>query len=400
MLRHLFRRRKATLRVLVEVGSFDKGGLEKVVLDSTLALHHAGVPTLIVSVGPLGILASAARAAGLQVAGLPSRGAARAYARLLRDFAPTLAVSHFSTFGYNLLARRGVPVVSFIHNVYAFMDAAQRARFAADDRTVAHYVAVSAKAAQYATARLGIDPARITVVPNGLDLEQTARRAAAARPVDRAALGIADGDCVFLNVASYNLHKGHYVMAAALRLLLSHRQDIRIVCIGNVVHPPHLDGLRAYLRAHGLAAHMLLPGYAEDVAGWFAMADAFLLPSFIEGWSIAMNEAMGFARPMILTDTGGAAEVIEDEDTGILIPNEYGEVTALDSTLLDRLAYATRDFRIAADLARAMERIAGDRPGWAAAGLRGRAKLQARYGMSAISARHRAVLDAVAAVAR
>ena len=309
-------------------------------------------------------------------------------------------MSHFSTFGYTLLARRGVPVVSFIHNVYAFMDAAQRARFAADDRMVTRYVAVSEKAALYATARLGIAAERIVAIPNGLDLEETARRAAAARPVDRASLGIAAGDCVFLNVASYNLHKGHYVMAAALRALLARRQDIRIVCVGNVVHPPHLDGLRAYLREQGLAAHMLLPGYAAEVADWFAMADAFLLPSFIEGWSIAMNEAMGFARPMVLTDTGGAAEVIEDEDTGILIPNEYGAVTALDSALLDRLAYDTREFRIAADLARAMERIADDRPAWAAAGTRGRAKLQARYGMSAIAARHRAVFDSVAALAR
>ena len=237
----------------------------------------------------------------------------------------------------------------------------------------------------------------MTVVPNGIDLDETARRAAAARPVDRAALGIAAGDCVFLNVASYNLHKGHYVMAAALRALLARRQDIRIVCVGNVVHPPHLDGLRSYLREQGLAAHMLLPGYADEVADWFAMADAFLLPSFIEGWSIAMNEALGFARPMILTDTGGAAEAIEGEDTGILIPNEYGEVTALDSALLDRLAYDTREFRIAADLARAMERIADGRAAWAAAGARGRAKLHARYGMSAIAARHRAVFDSVAA---
>ncbi len=400
MLTRLFRRPDPALRVLVELGTFDKGGLEKVALDSTLALHRAGVPTLIVSVGRLGDLAAAARAAGLHVEGLPARGAERAYARLLRAFAPTLAVSHFSTLGYRLLARRGVPILSFIHNVYAFMDATQRARFAADDRMVTRYVSVSPAAARYATARLGIAAERITTVPNGLDLDELARRAAAARPVDRAALGIGPDDCVFLNVASYNLHKGHYVMAAALRRVLARRRDIRIVCVGNVVHQAHLDELKTYLREQGLAEHMQLPGYAPNVESWFAMADAFLLPSFIEGWSIAMNEAMGFARPMILTDTGGAAEVIEGEDTGILIPNEYGDVTALDSALLDRLAYDTRDFRIAADLARAMERIADDRAAWAEAGRRGRAKLHARYGMSAIAARHRAVFDAVAAAAR
>ncbi len=400
MLTRLFRKRERSLRVLVELGAFDKGGLEKVVLDSTLALHRAGVPTLIVSVGRLGELAAAAREAGLTVEGLPARGAERTYARLLRNFAPTLAVSHFSTFGYRLFARCGVPVVSFIHNVYAFMDAPQRARFAADDRMVAHYISVSAKATLYATARLGIDASRITTVPNGLDLDQHAGRVAAARPVDRASLGIAADDYVFLNVASYNLHKGHYVMANAMRRLLGRRRDIRIVCIGNVVHQAHLDTLVAYLGDQGLAQHLLMPGYTPDVADWFAMADAFLLPSFIEGWSIAMNEAMGCARPMILTDTGGAAEVIEGEDTGILIPNEYGAVTALDCALLDRLAYDTREFRIADDLVRAMERFADDRARWAVAGRHAQAKLHARYALQAIAAQHRAVFDTVAEVVR
>lgn len=392
-----FRRPERPLRVLVELGAFDKGGLEKVALDSTLALHRAGVATRIVSVGQLGELAAAARGAGLQVEGLPADGAERVYARLLKEFRPTLAVSHFSTFGYRLLARRSVPIVSFIHNVYAFMDAPQRAHFAAADRLVAHYISVSSNATQYATARLGIAPGRITTIPNGLDLDEYARRAAAARPVDRVSLGLSARDYVFLNVASYNLHKGHYVMAAALRRLLGQRRDIRIVCIGNVVHPPHLTGLQTYLREQGLAEHMLMPGYTPRVEDWFAMADAFLLPSFIEGWSIAMNEAMCFARPMVLTDTGGAAEVIEGDDAGILLPNEYGEVTALDCALLDRLAYDTRDFRIADALAGAMARFADDPANWAAAGLRGREKLHARYGLADIAARHRAVFERIAA---
>lgn len=395
-----FRRLPPDLRVLVELGGFDKGGLERVALDSTLALHRAGVPTLIVSTGRLGDLAAQARAAGLRVEGLPAQGSERAYARLVRTFRPSVAVSHFSTLGYRLLARRGVPIVSFIHNVYAFMDTAQRARFAAADRFVARYISVSSRATEYAAARLGIDPARIATIPNGLDLEEYARRAADAQPADRAALGIPPDDYVFLNVASYNLHKGHYVMAAALRRLLARRRDIRIVCVGNVVHPPHLAGLQAYLREQGLAEHMLLPGYAPRVQDWFAMADAFLLPSFIEGWSIAMNEAMFFARPMILTDTGGAAEVIADDDVGVLIRNEYGDVTALDNVLLDRLAYDTRDFRIAGDLAAAMAQFADARTAWAEAGLRGREKLRTRYGLPAIAARHRAVLQAAAEAAR
>ncbi|MBN9509998.1 MAG: glycosyltransferase family 4 protein [Alphaproteobacteria bacterium] len=384
------------LRAVVELARFDKGGLEKVVLDSTLALRAAGIESVIVSVGPLGDLAAAAQAAGLRVAALPASGAERAYGRLLDDVQPAVAVSHFSTLGYRLFARRGIPVVSFIHNVYAFLGEAARRRFLADDRVVHRYIAVSPKAAEYAAARFGIDPARVVTIANGLDVAEYERRAAAARPVARASLGIAADDYVFLNVAAYNLHKGHYLMAAAMRRLLARRRDIRIVCVGNEVHPPHVAGLRAWLAEHGLDRHMLLPGYAARVEDLFAMADAFLLPSFIEGWSIAMNEAMVFGKPMVLTDTGGASEVIEDDDTGILVGNEYGPVTALDAPLLDRLAYETRDFRTAELLAAAMERLA-DAPGeWAAAGARGRAKLVQRYHLHTVAAHYAAALRAAA----
>lgn len=384
------------LRAVVELARFDKGGLEKVVLDSTLALRAAGIESVIVSVGPLGDLAAAAQAAGLRVEALPASGAERAYGRLLDDVQPAVAVSHFSTFGYRLFARRGIPVVSFIHNVYAFLGEGARQQFLADDRVVHRYIAVSPKAAEYAIARFGIDPARIATIANGLDVAEYERRAAAARPVARASLGIAADDYVFLNVAAYNLHKGHYLMAAAMRRLLARRRDIRIVCVGNEVYPPHVAGLRAWLAEHGLDRHMLLPGYAARVEDLFAMADAFLLPSFIEGWSIAMNEAMAFAKPMVLTDTGGASEVIEGDDTGILVGNEYGPVTALDAPLLDRLAYETRDFRTAGALAAAMERLA-DTPGqWAAAGARGRAKLVQRYELRTVAAHYAAVLRAVA----
>jgi glycosyltransferase involved in cell wall biosynthesis len=382
------------LRVVVELNRFDKGGLERVVLDTARSFDRARFALLIISVGRPGALAAEARRAGLRVEGLPRREPARAYARLLDAFQPALAVTHLSTFGYALLAARNIPIVSVIHNVYGYFTEPMRDAFLRDDRQVAHYISVSRKATQYVTERFGLAPARITTIPNGLDV---AALPAQVRPASRARLGIAPGDYVFLNVAAYNLHKGHHLMAAAMRLLLRERQDIRIVCVGNVVVAPHVAALRARLLREGLDRHMLLPGYSRDVPGLLAMADAFLLPSFIEGWSIAMNEAMAFGKPLLLTDTGGAAEVIEDEDIGILLPNEYGPVTDLDSALLDRLAYATSEFRVAADLAAAMARFADNRAHWAAAGAHGAAKLRQRYDLRETVRRHESVMLAVAA---
>jgi glycosyltransferase involved in cell wall biosynthesis len=186
-------------------------------------------------------------------------------------------------------------------------------------------------------------------------------------------------------------------MAAAMRLLLATRQDIKILCVGYVVHPPHMEQLTYYLQREGLAAHILMPGYFSNVADPLRISDAFLQPSFIEGWSIAMNEAMFYGKPMILSDTGGAAEVIEDEDVGIIVPNEYGDVVNLDPIELDRLAYAPVPYRTAPLLAEAMERFADQRAHWRQAGQRGRWKIYERYDFASVVRSWEAVmLDVVA----
>jgi len=93
-------------------------------------------------------------------------------------------------------------------------------------------------------------------------------------------------------------------------------------------------------------------------------ADCFLLRSFIEGWSIAMTEAMFYKLPMILTETGGASEVIHNEDVGILIRNEYGDVANLDLELLNKLSYKPQSYKTTNDLIDAMINMIENRHDW------------------------------------
>ena len=173
-------------------------------------------------------------------------------------------------------------------------------------------------------------------------------------------------------------------MADAMRLILKKRNDIKILCVGNTIYPPHIDQLRNDLAAWGLDKHMLMPGYFEDVASFHKASDAFLLPSLIEGWSIAMNEAMFYAKPMVLSRTGGAPQVIENSDIGLLIPNEYGEITNLDSYSLDSIGYDRRKYHTAPYLANAMLKFADNRDYWRDRGEFARQKILENYDFSAI----------------
>lgn len=365
--------------IVVELSAFDRGGLEKVVLDTSVVLRDLGLDSIIVSCGKVGHLGAIARQQGFTVYELSQDDPQGHYRGILVDHGVELAISHFSRTGYKVFRELGIPNLTFIHNVYAFLNGQALDNFRQDDTYVDRYISVSPKATDYAASRLGIDRGKIVTVPNGLLINEHVARARAAEPVTRAQFGIREDDYVFLNVASYNLHKSHYLMAEAMRMLLRKTDRVRILCIGNTIVPHHVQALREHLEATGVADHMLMPGYFPDVAPFHAIADAFLLPSLIEGWSIAMNEAMFFGKPMILSDTGGSSEVIKDDDIGILLPNEYGPVSNLHSELLDDIAYNRRHFRTSAYLARAMQSFAEDPRHWREAGLKGHRRLMEKY---------------------
>lgn len=371
------------INLLIELSAFGKGGLEKVVLDSALRFDKRSFDVIIVSVGPLGYLAGVAREAGLSVVGLEGtdKEKERQYEKIIDDYQIHLAVSHFSHFGYKLFRRRRIRNITFIHNVYAFLTGDALARFQSDDKYVEKYVSVSAKATEYAVRRLDIAADKIVTVPNGLIIEEHEEREKNAEILNREAFGLAPDDYVFLNVASYNLHKGHYVMADAMRRVIQTHPHVKILCIGNVIYPPHVEELRHYLIEHRLNNNILMPGYYSNIESFYRIVDAFLLPSFIEGWSIAMNEAMFYGKPMILTNTGGAAEVIENSDIGRLVEPEYGDFLSLDSASLDRMAYEQREFRIASSIAEAIIDFADHRDNWRAAGAKGREKIYQHYNL-------------------
>lgn len=385
------------IRVLMEVRAFDKGGLEQVVLDTARHLDPDQFQVVIVSMKRSGYLAGLAAKAGITVHELTGIRRRQRYRSILKRERINLSVSHFSEYGYPLFRDLGIPNITFIQNVYAFLDAKGLHQIRTNDSSVDRYISVSPNATRYAVEKIGLPAAKFSTIPNGLSIDDHQARRQRLQPFARRELGIEPDDYVFLNVASYNLHKGHYLMAESMEKILRLRSDIRIVCIGNVVHPPHLRALKQHLRRRGLDRHLLLPGHFPNVESFHAMADAFLLPSFVEGWSVAMNEAMFYEKPLILTDTGAAAEVIQGSDIGLIIPNEYGDILELDGDRLRALAFHQRRFNTSDALVEAMLNFADHRELWRERGQQGRAKVIQNYAFTDIVRRYESIFLKTAA---
>lgn len=380
------------IRFIIELSSFDKGGLEKVVLDSILAFDKDKYHFLIVTPGKLGELSIIAQDSGVPIVQLPAINPEAAYARLVMKYRPHAAMSHFSHLGYPVFINHNIPNITFIHNVYAFLGEKSKREIMAYDHAVTRYIAVSPKAASYAEKNLGIDKNKILVIPNGLCIKEHEGRKKNAKPALRSDFGIDEDDYVFLNPASYNLHKGHYIMVDALKKVNKKCKGIKILCVGNIVYEPHYKELKRYIKSSGLSNCMLLPGYVSKIENIMPIVDACLMPSFIEGWSIAMNEAMFYSKPLIMTDTGGASEVIKDNDIGILIPNEYGLSDSLNRATLDNLAYKPQHYKISTLVANAMIEFADNREHWKNAGKKGHAKICKNYALKDVVAEYEKIM--------
>ncbi|MFD2203177.1 glycosyltransferase [Shivajiella indica] len=92
--------------------------------------------------------------------------------------------------------------------------------------------------------------------------------------------------------------------------------DLKLWIVGD---GPEKGTLEVLAKDLGIQENVFFWGFHEDVVPYLEEADAFVLPSFSEGFSISLVEAMLCGLPSIVTNQGGPREIVEDGKTGFLI---------------------------------------------------------------------------------
>jgi glycogen(starch) synthase len=144
-------------------------------------------------------------------------------------------------------------------------------------------------------------------------------------------------------------HKGVHTALEALRILVRERgrEGLRLTVAGGSAFPEYVEGLRRFVREHGLGENVEFAGHVahERLPEVFAAHDILLFPSVIdEGLGISMLEAMASGLAVLGTATGGSAEILEHERTGLVFPKEDAAACAAqigrlldDAGLFERL---------------------------------------------------------------
>ena len=185
----------------------------------------------------------------------------------------------------------------------------------------------------------GIPASRIVTVHEGVDLQHVAD----APPVSlHETFWLPHGAPVVLNVAALVPHKGQRYLIDAFASVVRAVPDARLVILGQgELH----ESLVKQVHRLGLDKHVLLPGFRTDVLSLMKTADIFVMSSTMEGLGTSLLDAMGCARPIVATDTGGIPEVVVDEETGLLVPPK--DANALAAALVALLQDEDRARRYA-----------------------------------------------------
>jgi glycosyltransferase involved in cell wall biosynthesis len=158
---------------------------------------------------------------------------------------------------------------------------------------------------------------------------------AAQRGAGRAALGARETDVVVLMAARLEAWKGHRVLIEAARLLAD--GAVKIWIAGGVQRPSeqaYFEQLQADVSASGVHASVSLIGERDDVAALMQLADVYCQPNTApEPFGIAIAEAMRAGLPCVISNGGGAAELVDGECGILVTPGDAAGVSAAISRL-------------------------------------------------------------------
>ncbi|HET9644484.1 MAG TPA: glycosyltransferase [Burkholderiaceae bacterium] len=178
--------------------------------------------------------------------------------------------------------------------------------------------------------RHGLRSRSTTTIYNGIDVERFEpwRFEAEGRALRRR-LGWSDADRVVGLCAIMRPEKAHGLILQAVRLQADLGRRWKVLLIGD---GPQRAAIEARAAELGLGDQIAITGMLSDVRPAVAACDVMTLVSVaIETFSIAALESMAMAKPMIMSDIGGAREQVTDGENGWLFP--VGDVKALARAL-------------------------------------------------------------------
>ncbi len=189
-------------------------------------------------------------------------------------------------------------------------------RFA--DKVVANADAVK----DFVVKTEGCPADKIVVIPNGVNDEFATN---GSRGQERAAFGFKPDEQVVGTLGRLAWKKGQEYFLEAAAIVLRTEPRVTFALVGD---GPLRSQLEEKTRELGIASQVKFLGQRLNSQAMISLFDIFVLPSVIEGMPNALLEAMALGKPVVVTEAGGNAEVVQHEGTGLVVPIRNAEAMA------------------------------------------------------------------------
>lgn len=317
------------MRVLHLLHSLRRGGLERVVVSVANGLSRRGLEQGVCCLHEAGPLVECLDA-DVETFVLETRPNAMTLPlrlmRVYRAFGPdVIHTVDFCSWPDATVAAMTRPWARRMHTFHGFLSRPPW-RYRLTGRILAGRThglcAVSEDLAAEAAGAYGLRSRRITVLPNGVDVDVFDPVALAG---SRAALGLGPRQFVCVTVASLTPAKNPFLLVEVARRV---GPGVHFVWVGE---GPLRQALARQIARYELSGAFTLAGDAEDVRPWLAAADVFVLPSDTEAAPLSVLEAMVMQLPVVATRTGGLESLVGAARAGVLVA--AGDAVAMAEAL-------------------------------------------------------------------
>lgn len=302
-------RRKADEKTAIGlvVTTFDKGGLEQVVLNLYNGYLNQGYDVyLLCQENILGDMAKQIASENILV----FNNDLGTFIKYLYRYNISILHYHYNIFGWKEAKCRGVKLLYTMHNVYTWKNDAEIKDYSSVLNNFDCIIPVSNLVKNYFISRSGMSDEKYKVIYNGIDFDELAE-VELPEELSRESFGIKSDDVVIAFVASFYPVKYQIGMIGVMEKLKSIIPNAKLLFVGNHDNEYFERFEKVYKESSAKDNMIIVPYFSHKYMGAFLrqVVDIFTLPTLQEGCSNAVLEAIYCDKPLVITKVGNALDV-------------------------------------------------------------------------------------------
>ena len=196
---------------------------------------------------------------------------------------------------------------------------------------VDHFIAIS-RDVKKRLMDLGCQEKKISVVHNGIAMPEAGNRQRSKRFIGQFAWP--EDVCIVGITGQMTATKGHEDLVEAFSIAIQDNPKLRLV-IGGKLLEPLFTSLTLMIEKKGIKPYVGFSGWVKEVGMFYEAIDIFILASrHDEGYGLVVAESMSYGKPVVITNSGGATEIVENGVNGYIVPKQNSKKMAEKMLLL------------------------------------------------------------------